>query len=318
MKYLGVEKSEIIATLKDAERFIRSLNLGPETEKALDERIQNRAAYKNLENAMNEAQTARALEDGGLTEQFRRMSDIFRFYAATENDGRVQSLFNRLSAFSTFNGMTTHEYRSTDAEEDRFLMKEYIKHHLRIKNTQKFKAILKEFANRNKGRDYSNIDDTFSKLTKFAEGNNDQAFEHLFAKMDLHQRHVITAALKSATGLDEKMAKVSAPSPHNVYGIVIEDMPKNFEESSKLLRPILDRLQPVLDKYADTGDIEMGVMIGIVRQKGAQKNLEGISLFITKRVAQDVANALPDQKLVNYEGQRIMPKHTKDKPRLKF
>lgn len=307
MKYLGTDQSDIVKTLKNAEDFIRALNLGPETEQALDSRLA-RGAYTKIENAQSEASLSDAIRESGLTEQYRRMSDIFRYHAATEKDGKIQTLFNDLAAFGTFNGMTTHEYRASDAEEQLYLMTRYAEHHAKSGNQSVLQTVIDGFAERNKDRDYTDIQKTLSSFVTAARTGNNTELSNVFNQMDLHERHIITSALQHAAGLDSAMQAVRAKGPHQAYGIAFTNLPRNFEQQRTVLEPILNKIEPVIEKYAKTGDVEMGVMLGIIRQKDPNKKLSGLSFFVTPRVAQEIARALPNHTLIDYEGNQVISK----------
>ncbi|MBL1146388.1 MAG: hypothetical protein HND56_05945 [Pseudomonadota bacterium] len=66
---------------------------------------------------------------------------------------------------------------------------------------------------------------------------------------------------------------------------------------------ILPKLYEVLEKYHDMDEVDLGhVMLGSVT-KDQSKN--GVLFFATERTAQAVMRALPDQQLVDYNGDPV-------------
>jgi len=294
-RYRGYDKQHIIDSLQNAENFLRSLAIGPATDDMLDEWLKEEP-YKKLSEAQNDKDLVDAMLISDSGKIFLRSHEIFRTHALTDTAGKGRDVYEDLMCWGAFSGMVTHELRPSDTEEYQHLITlydDYIQANIdpdaalskQALDASKFlQKIEKDYSAKTVGQAIKVLKDGFAK----------QEFRDYQVKEAYAALSELEANFKSA---------LKAKSPFQAYGIAVDYDGKDFQEIQRLANGFLPKLYTVLEKYHALDEVDLGhVMLGSVT-KDQSKN--GVLFFATERAAQAVMRALPDEKLVDYNGDPV-------------
>ena len=294
-RYRGYDKEHIIQSLQNAESFLRSLDIGPATVEMLDDWLKDEP-YKEIAKAQNDKDLIDAMQVSDANTVFLRSHEIFRAHALADTAGKGRDVYEDLLCWGAFSGMVTHELRPSDIEEYKHLIAfygDYIQ--TRIDPAA---AVSKQMLDSSK---------FLQKIEKdYGAKTVGQAMEVLkdgFAKQEFRD-HQMKEAFAAISGLEASFkGDLKAKSPFQAYGIVVEYDGNDFQEIQRRAHRFLPKLYEVLEKYHGMDEVDLGhVMLGSVT-KDQSKN--GVLFFVTERTAQAVMRALPDEKLVDYNGDPV-------------
>ncbi len=294
-RYRGYDKQHIIESLQNAENFLRSLSIGPATEEMLDEWLKEEP-YKDISAAQIDKDLVEAMQTSDATTVFLRSHEIFRAHALTDTAGKGRNVYEDLMCWGAFAGMVTHELRPSDTEEYNHLI-EFYGDYIQAK-------IDPDAALSKQALDASKF---LQKVEKdYGTKTVGQAMEVLkdgFAKKEFRD-HQVKEAYAAISGLEANFKdELKAKSPFQAYGIAVDYDGNDFQEIQRRANEFLPKLYEVLEKYHDMDEVDLGhVMLGSVT-KDQSKN--GVLFFATERTAQAVMRALPDQQLVDYNGDPV-------------
>ena len=294
-RYRGYDKQHIIESLQNAENFLRSLAIGPATEEMLDE-WQKDEPYKELSAAQNDKDLITAMRLTDANSVFLRSHEIFRAHALLDTNGQARGIYEDLLCWGGFSGMVTHELRPSDTEEYAYLIDLYGDY---IRGSHDLSATLSKQA-----LDASKF---LQKVEKdYGAKTVGQAMDILkdgFAKQEF-RNHQVKEAFAAIAGLEAAFQDdLKAKTPFQAYGIAVDYDGNDFQEIQRRANEFLPKLYEVLEKYHDMDEVDLGhVMLGSVT-KDQSKN--GVLFFATERAAQAVMRALPDEKLVDYNGDPV-------------
>lgn len=294
-RYRGYDKQHIIESLQNAENFLRSLSIGPATNDMLDEWLKEEP-YKEISAAQIDKDLVEAMQTSDAGTVFLRSHEIFRAHALTDTAGKGRNVYEDLMCWGAFAGMVTHELRPSDTEEYNHLIEfygDYIQANIDPDAALSTQAL-----------DASKF---LQKIEKdYGAKTVGQAMEVLkdgFVKQEFRD-HQVKEAYAAISGLEANFKdELKAKSPFQAYGIAVDYDGKDFQEIQRRANEFLPKLYEVLEKYHEMDEVDLGhVMLGFVT-KDQDKN--GVLFFATERTAQAVMRALPDQQLVDYNGDPV-------------
>lgn len=301
--YRGVARAQVVDSLHRAETFLRGLNLGPATAQQLDHWLDGRP-FDALAAAQDDRALAQAM--GQAQGPFRRYGEVFAHHAAL--DPTVKRLHYDLSSWGAFNGMELADYRPIDQEMDSHLARSYAGRMPSVLSSPEGQARLAEAVS---GLAQDEQEARWLKRAvplSLALAQKDRArFDAFFARQDLRNRHMLVQALRYLSGdLYEREVQVARESPAAIgrYGISVPGLPLNFAEMQKALAPLLEKAHQVLEPFYHTDEIQM-TAIGLITDDRAHT---GFVFSGTRRAAQALADALPDQLIVDAQGRRVEPR----------
>lgn len=307
-KYLGVDKDVVIESLKDGERFIRNLNIGAATNSILDE-FNIAAAVKTLEAAKNDKDLAQAMRETGTPSLFTRMSDVFQHCAALDLQGRPHELYQKLASWGAFSGMEFADYRDCDYEQDLFMIKGFV-NLSREKPSAVHVTVLSALLEHWKTVQYQGEDEEIEtlreKLFGFINAKNtnwESELESFFQGLHIRERYQFKTMADIVSGIHELREKVESNWPLRRFGIVLENTSNNFKDMQDALAPIMDKVGEILEPYYELDEVDMTAVGAITRDF----EYVGFVVDTSERVAQELANALPDWDVVDGQGNKIKP-----------
>lgn len=302
--YRGIGKAEVLSTLQAAEAFLRHLNIGPETAKVLDEWLA-RDPYGKIAAAQDRVELAQVMSETGSASVLMRLNDVFLFHALVDTDGLARKLYEDLSGWGAFSGMTTMEYRRTDEEKDSHLIVEYAKRLIKMDANQvaaSLKETLMGFAERNGAERYHGLIENMMELIVSTYEGNEAAVRDAFLQGDLHFRHVMKAAFSQASGLAEREDELNIPAVFDRFGIVSEA--GAIDPMKMRDNPVFREMSAALEPFYKTSEVQM-TGFGIITFDEPRK--VGIVFTATRPAALAVAQRLPQLEVIDSRGEPLSP-----------
>ena len=315
VKYLGVDKDAVIQSLKEGEKFIRSLKIGPATDGILDQ-FNSAAALPKLAAAQNDKELALAMGETGAPSLLTRMSDVFRHCAALDLEGAAHQLYQDLGTWGAFSGMELANYRESDYEQDLFMVKGSIAHtkdNPSALDMALLDGLIEYWKDEQYKDDEAEIDALKLTLLGLLDSDNDGWADELdtaFEAMSLRERHQLKMMVDVVSGMHSKREQVVSKWPLRQVGIKIDSDTKNFQEMQTILAPIVDKVGEILTPYYELHEVDMTGVGAITRDF---ENI-GFTVVTSERVAQELADALPDWDVIDGQGNKIMPRGAEAAP----
>lgn len=319
--YRGVDKQDVISSLKAGEAFLRSLNLGPATEEMLDAWLA-KDPYSTLEAAETHEDLANAMAETGSGHVWARAGGVFHTHALADSDGVALKAYQDLSRWGAFAGAITMDYQPTDNEFQRDTILTYAAYALAQNGSflslaaqdsidasiEKKKAATVAF-----WKDHAGNDEIIKQELNRCEEKRQRMHEILvnlpqdlaalskaYEEMELDARYAVEETLLAASGLGGK--KVALPEgPFERYGIFMDPLPSGFDAMRN--DPTLQKINQVLEPFWALGEVRQTGIGQIVESKKEW----GMMFVGTKAAAQAVADAMPERQLVNAKGAIIPP-----------
>ena len=314
-KYLGVDKDAVIQSLKEGEKFIRSLKIGPATDGILDQ-FNSAAALPKLAAAQNDKELALAMGETGAPSLLTRMSDVFRHCAALDLEGAAHQLYQDLGEWGAFSGIELADYRKSDYEQDLFMVKGSIAHtkdNPSALDRTLLDGLIEYWKDEQYKDDKAEIDALKLTLVGLLDGDNEGWADELdaaFEAMSLRERHQLKMMVDVVSGMHSKREQVVSKWPLRQFGIKIDSETNNFQEMQTILAPIMDKVGEILTPYYELHEVDMTGVGAITRDF---ENV-GFTVVTSERVAQELADALPDWDVIDGQGNKIMPREPEAKP----
>ncbi|TAL40184.1 MAG: hypothetical protein EPN97_00725 [Alphaproteobacteria bacterium] len=311
--YRGVEQSAIVKSITDAIEFLETHSTGPECQKLID-RLRTPDAATGVSplgaiaHAATNKELASAIRGSGAGWLFGATGEVLQFHAVYNTDGKGLDIVERLYQWGAGAGARTLAYNKIDEECDAWLAMSYArKVGMTEENLEKLAGVA-DALTQNKVA----LGHAFKAITQLVEmgaaGADDDAMRQLFLTLDLHERHVAKGTLSTVT-LDGAQANLEFDRPMSQYGIVMEDMTagRTGWDDPKVL-PVVEKISEILDPFRETDEVSR-TGVGIITKGPYEegKTPQGIIFGSTARVAQAVADAFPELKVIDYEGRKIAP-----------
>lgn len=298
--YLGVEKDALASSIRRGVDLMAQFNLGPHTDKDLKAWKKGRPLEK-IAAAPDRAALARAMGETGTRGLFLRMHDLFETAALVDKKPyAVRPVYRDLVRWGAFSGMMTHEYRQTDAEQDRKQVQILAERAPRVSRKKReegmktFLAVLiaaqpQQFAGieEMRGRVLPSLATPAVLLALFDNGT-------------LNERHRLKQVLAAVAGLPA-VQSLKLAYPFDRYGIVVEGLSRNFNEMADQTKDICAMLEKALAPFYETDEVQM-TAIGMVSQDPRQL---GIIFTASSAAARAVMDAMPGHRIVDGAGRDL-------------
>ncbi|TVQ85004.1 MAG: hypothetical protein EA357_01565 [Micavibrio sp.] len=289
-RYHGYDKQHIIQSLKNAEEFMRGLDIGPATTAFLDVWAK-KEPYRKLEAAKTDEELVTAVrktEAGGI---FLRSHDIFRAHALRDTDGTARGIYKDLACWGAFSGMVTQELRPSDVEESIYLFKFYKKYidlHLDSDMIVSESARDRHPLLRDIEKDYAaKTVGQFCAILRDGLPGEEQT------------ELVLSSAFAAISGLEEKEGdKLKIEPSLKAFGIESPYQGNDFQQMQASMQDFMPILHEVLEEFEKLDEAER-IMVGSITK---DQSKSGVLFIASDRAAQAVMRALPDQTVLDYNG----------------
>jgi hypothetical protein len=301
--YRGVSPDLIVSSLDRADAMLRGAALGPATTQRLDE-WKARDPLEEIARAPDSKALAAAVRRHG--NHLNRYHSVFEERALLDVSGRpgyvgAADLYRDLNSWGAFGGAELMAYYPIDGEMDAYraaTLVSVVRRGLWRPSALGRYALAASFmAQGAVERARLNWN-----LARALAASSRQSVTRFFLSLDIRHRHLLVDALSYISGLDKRRPDLAVESPMIRFGVALPDLPDNFGEMGKILGPLRARAEKILEPFYETDEIAMSG-IGMIGEKDS-----GVIFMGSRRAAQALANALPDQVVVDSNGNRLRPK----------
>lgn len=314
--YRGVAQKDIVQSIHNAIDLLTTHSTGAECQKMLA-RLQaaddsGKSPIDQIASAADDKALALALRTSGAAGTFSELHDLMSYHAYADTDGKGGAVFDGLAAWDGMSEATFAVYTPLNEEMDSWLAAAYAKHiPFTAENTQKITKFLDELGaeRRSDPAAVQMAKDAALMFVEQAARGDATSIRQSFKEMDLHERHLMTLALQVNSGLFD--VKREAPSAMGRYGIhlgALEDKVDLRDASVEALRLKMDE---ALRPFYEADEVSMSGL-GMITDDYKQV---GVMFVATRRAAEAVAAAMPDQTILNGKGERILPPGTPRAPK---
>lgn len=307
--YHGLEKLELVRSIKDALGLLESV--GPECQKYINKiRAVQTTGHSQLdliETATSDIALAKAVNSTLIDWLLMRTVEIFDFHALENTNNNGIDIVKRLHQWGAFYGAMTLEYNRIDAEGDSWLAMAYArKISPTNENLEKITQVSTHLSNDK--HVLAVVVSTVNRLIEVgAAGGNDEDMKQLFLKLNLYERNVTKDTLY--TLFLNGRAKPEFQSFMKGFGVVIDGLKEErVKADDSSVKAVCKKIEEVLEPFrlTDMNKTGIGPGIGCINLHDFQQSTRGMCFYSTLRVAQAVADAFPDMKVIDSEYQIIV------------
>lgn len=318
--YRGIEQSALVKSIEDAFELLETHSTGPECQKLIDamravDPATGVSPLGAIKSATDNVALANAVGSSGASWLLICTTEVLQYHAVYNTDGKGRDVYERIAQWGGDDGARVAAYYPIDGEVDSWLAVNYAR---RVEpteeNLEKIAGVAAALT-----QDATALGTAFNAMTKMIElhatGADDAAIRAVFLGLDLHERYITRGTL-SALSMDGAEAALEVEQPMGRFGVVIDDLTTGkiggYDASIKAIR---DKVEQALDPFYATDEVNM-TGIGLITRGNFVKGEtpQGIVFGSTKRAAQAVADALPEMKVLDQEGNRMAPHTLKPLP----
>lgn len=314
--YRGIEQAEILSSIQNAKVLLEKHSTGAESKKMLarldaaDETGQS--SLQKIAAAQDDKSLADAVRSSGAAGIFSQLHDLMEYHAYADTDGKGGAVFDSIAAWNGMSEMVFAVYTPLNAEMDSWLAASYAGHiDFTPENTQKISAFLDDLGaeRRSDPEAVKMAKDAALMFVEQAALGDAKTIRHSFNEMDLHERHLLTLSLKVHSGLFD--VRRPAPSALSGYGIHLGALEDKINLRDPAVEALRLKMEEALMPFYEADEVSR-TGLGMIT---ADYKEVGIMFVATRRAAEAVAAALPDQKIIDYSGKRILPPGTPRAPK---
>jgi hypothetical protein len=309
--HLGIEKAEIVSSINDALALLETYSPGPATQKHIDALRTGNAGETSplgaIAAAKNDVELAQAIQSSGVKWLFQRTHEVLMHHAVQDTDKKGLAILTRLTAWNAAGGATTMNYNKVDEEAQTWLAVQTIRNQTNLTHNE---ATGRIYAVRmGLSDDASTLNSAHRAVAKMYDqahnqGASDEAIAKTFLALDLRERHIARSFI-DAIGKDDNAPKIELNSPIGRYGVIIESMSGPDAQPVPPFK-VYQTFANTAIRFSEVGEVEQ-VAIGIIDPEHLETSPRGITFHATKRVAEAVASALPDHRVIASTGEEIVP-----------
>lgn len=312
--YRGVSAVSVIDSLKRAEAFIDSLNMGPECAKAMTE-WRARNPYTQIAAAQTRAELATVMRTVHAEGVFSAFHNVLHIHALADNkNAGARKMYRDLSAWGALSAARFLVYTPQDAEMDAAIVKKLTMLVQGPGGQTMLAAVMHELAQvetqlppndsqRGQVKDLLNMGGKVAAL--LTQGGDAAQF---FTQGDLRQRHLFIQILRAVSGVDKEQVHLKAPGPFNRYGVVLSTGGRpTFDDLQKKAAPIKRPVGDALSPFYETDEVRLTGIGGITDDF----NKQGLIIDCTRPAIAAVVAALPGYEVIDSSGKPVAPPNPK-------
>lgn len=301
--YRGVDQRDLILSVRMAFDLLRET--GPLTAARIDAFLAldmetGKSRLADISTARTDEALAQAVRESGIAGFLSEMRDVLTCHAIADTGGQGRETFRRLSVWNALNELVFAVYTPLTFEIDSFLLQR-VARTVSLDDTvatERFESIVQT-----KGPEDAQA---ARDIAEAVRAGDLAKVATLFEAADLSGRHTALLGLQHAAGWLEARGVLwsQAQGAIGAYGVLLGDDPKAIDWRGDAVQALAARVQVVLEPYYRTDEVSK---IGMGFIGALDKGRLGIAFDATARAAQAVAEALPEQVIIDGEGHRILP-----------
>lgn len=318
--YRGIAQADLLKSVNDALELLETHSTGPEMQKMVDDLRKPGANGVSplgaVAVAKDDAELAQAMRASGLSFLFSTAREVLVFHAGVDTGGKGRDVFERLEAWNATHDVMLLSYRPIHEEMDGWLA---IRCAARVPQTERSIERIAS-AMMQVSQDQHAIGTAFNAALQLVQmsqdGTGEADMRKLFADLDLHERHVLNTALREIAVPQVQAAP--APSAIRRFGLVVDGMAERkvspYDAAVEQLRGQVD---DALAPFWDLDEVKM-TGIGLLTWPYKDGDPQGIMFEVSPRAAQAVADALPQHKVIDSDGNIVRPSKQGNAPKPGF
>lgn len=308
ISYRGHAQQDIIQSLVQACELAQKHSPGPACDAEIDAVL---AEIPHLQSAADDDAFRAALKNSDIS-ILQRMHELFEVYAIDNTDGIGRQVFKSLHAWDAFSGFITADLRPVDSE---IMLYQFTQGIRRLGSVDE--ASVRDLVSRsgyitNEPEISGALTDLQALVAAVKNGASDQTLAQHYRDMgvDAAAGRIVRLVVERS-GSDPSLYQKDNPW-FSRYGIVLEDMVTGArfhdvsQKNEALIKDVYDFVAPFFETDTAEPTLTLGCITADPQAAG------GIVLSLTKDVAQALANAFPDRKLIHHDGSPVLPAGTKN------
>jgi hypothetical protein len=314
--YRGIAQEDIVKSINNAIDLLTTHSTGIECKKMLSRLTtageNGQSPLEIIAKAKDDKALTEAVSVSGAAGVFSQLRDLLQYHAHADTAGKGGAVYDGLAAWDGMSAATFAVYTPLNEEIDSWLAAAYAKHiPFTAENTQKITQFLDALgAERRSSPDAIQMakDGALMFVEQAALGDA-KSIRQSFKEMDLHERHLMTLALQVHSGLFDAPRK--APSALSGYGIHLGALAAQVNLHDPSVEALRLKMDEVLTLFYEADEVTR-TGLGMITE---DRKEVGIMFVATRRAAEAVAAAMPDQTILDYKGQRVLPPGTPAMPK---
>ncbi|MDD9900811.1 MAG: hypothetical protein OXT65_07520 [Alphaproteobacteria bacterium] len=293
--YHGVERDEIVQSIKESLELLEKHSPGPYTQAYIDD-VHKTTPLSEIASAQTDKELVGAVNGSKTSYLFLRLSEVLLVHAAKNTDGTAADTYHRLTAWGATDGATAMNYTPLDKEADLWLLKTHARS---IADNPPAKTKNDAELDLDAQKDLM----TVARAFKFSTANGNSVAADVFEKKNLNERYLLLNAARALSPLKPDAKALSASPPIQGYGLECD-----IKQDKEDLRALRDKVEEALGPYWGLGEVGSTGIGLITHNEDPKKDKLGIVFNASARAAEAVANAFPNERVLNSDGNRLQPK----------
>jgi hypothetical protein len=314
--YRGIDKADIISSIQNGMALLDKYSTGPECKKMLDHLRtagdDGQMPLARIAAAQDEKSLATALRASGAAGVFSQLADLLRYHGAANTDGTAEKTVQDLQVWGATGMAIAAVYTPLNEEVDSWLAGAYAGHiEFNAENLKKTDDFLTQLSaeRRSDPSAAQMAKDATRMMIEAASLGKTTEIRDSFKLMDLHERHLMMLALQVHSGLHDKPKQQVGALQR--FGIFLGKRGDKINWQDPAVETLHDEATKVLSPFYETDEITMSGM-GMISDDFEHL---GVMFVGTRRAAEALAKAMPDQKIVDNKGKQILPPGTPPVPK---
>ncbi len=337
--YRGIDKEDLLDSIFAAKRFIMNLHLGPATEEWFSTWV-GTYPYAEIRNARSDEELVSVLKNTGAREMFHPFRDVFAYHGmvqladdSEDAEDTAPKIYADLAVWGAFQNPPRERppLNSLKKEIDGYLIVEgfgrvadYLKMRYRHGHgsdpnpaddvVRAYVADLRKYKANEKLAEWLEMVVPVFTLLKETDNKareNEAEIRNLLEDAPLNGSFYLKQMLCQMTGLSGWRENVmDVPRPIMLYGVEPSDLLMSVARMDEVMSSLRGKVGEILKPYTRQDEAH------IKSEDFFDSRMKRPTIFFnaTARAAQQVANQIPDAKVLRYEG--LQPQEIKPQLRL--
>jgi len=292
-KYCGHDQKFIVSSLKRAEEFVRELDLGTETTEFLD-KWQKDKPYEDIEHAYTDHDLVKTMNRTDSVTIFDPIYELLYAHALVDTDGVGRKVYEDLVNWGGFSKNVNIQKEKVEREMTTHLVDFYTDH---IEFHFDPKTLITA-DQKNSSKLLAKMDKEYNAKTI---GTALAVIKDGYRKEQLRPAQV-REALHQLSNLESRKVELDIAPPIQAFGVVTGDATEAFSDIDTKARAFMIDLKEALKPFQELDEAEDRFISSTITE---DQGTLGVLFFATERAAQAVMKALPEQQVINYQGEPV-------------
>lgn len=305
--YRGVSKEELICSVNEVLELLETHSIGPECQKEIDKLRTADDTGTSALGRLAAAETDRELVEAisSVHGLLVLLGGVLEYHAEHNTDGKGMDIWDRLGDWGGVGGARMLAYYPIDGESDVWLLLRRIESAALTKDTLKKMEDVVSAESANGRKDQAVLAaQAVVDIYNMVFGDTAVTGEELrapFEALDLGARNIAGKLAEALQPPAPEKPKPQKKSPIDTYGIQLPDG-FNLDYRQSPMKELMTAVEKVVNPYMEINEV-MALGCGFIGE--IKDGRKGVMLWCTKRVAQVLADAFPNEKVIDKDGNVI-------------